>query len=331
MNKKIFIIAEAGVNHNGDAKIARKMVDAAVKAGADAVKFQSFKAENLVIPSNESQFEMLKRLELSQRDFMELASYCRRKKILFMASPFDEESVDFLDELGMEIFKIPSGEITNKPLLQRIALKKKPIMLSTGMACLAEVEKALGWIDNVWEGFTEKPRLTLLHCVSEYPAPLENVNLTAMRTLESTFNLPAGYSDHTLGMVASIAAAAIGARVIEKHLTLDREMEGPDHRSSLDPDELKKMVTAIRNVEKALGSGIKKPTQPEEGMKNIFRRSLIAARDIRAGAIIEQKDLAIKRPGSGIPPEFMQEIVNRKALYDIKKNSLFQKSHFSRH
>lgn len=328
-NKKVFIIAEAGVNHNGDLETAKKMVDAAHQAGADAVKFQSFKTENLVIPSNESQFKMLKRLELSKDDHKELAVRCASRGIIFMSSPFDEESVDFLDKLGMGIFKIASGEITNKPLIQHIAGKKKPIMLSTGMSWMEEVEKAVGWIREAWQGLSDMLGPTLLHCVSNYPAAPEDVNLTAIKTLKSAFGLPVGYSDHTQGIEIPIAAAAIGSCIIEKHFTLDRDARGPDHTSSLEVHELAAMVAAIRNVEKALGDGVKKPSAGEGNTRNIARKSLVATRDIRVGDVINRGDVAIKRPGSGLLPEFMERVINKKAHIGVKKDSLFPESFLS--
>src|SRR3989339_237504 len=250
-----FIIAEAGVNHNGSIDTAKRLIDIAVDAGADAVKFQTFDADKVVTVTaskakyqientgtDETQFEMLKRLELSIGAHKELFSYCNEKNIIFMSTPFDEGSADMLDNLGMTIFKIPSGEITNKPLIQHIAGKKKPIILSTGMSYLGEVEKAISWINEIWEKSDRKPELTLLHCVSNYPAEVDDSNLLAIKTLEGAFGLPVGYSDHTLGIEIPIAAVALGAKVLEKHFTLDRNMEGPDHRASIEPDELKDMV-----------------------------------------------------------------------------------------
>lgn len=339
-----FIIAEAGVNHNGSIKLAKKLIDVAVDAEADAVKFQTFKADKVVTATaskakyqientgtDETQFEMLKRLELSLGAHKELFSYCNKKNIIFMSTPFDEGSADMLDNLGMTIFKIPSGEITNKPLIQHIAGKKKPIILSTGMSYLGEVEKAINWVMGVWENeymgknlSTHPPihPLTLLHCVSNYPAVIEDVNLSAMKTMEGAFGLPVGYSDHTPGIETPIAAVALGVKVIEKHFTLDKNMEGPDHKASLEPHELKAMVRAIRNIEKAMGDGIKKPSKNEEEMRNIARRSLVAARDIKSGETILSGDIAIKRPGNGILPEFIDMIIGRKAAKNIAKDSL---------
>lgn len=340
-NRKVFIIAEAGVNHNGSVEIAKKLIDVAAAGGCDAVKFQTFKTESIITKTapkaeyqirntaiNESQFEMLKRLELSSFDYKILFSYCKRKNIMFMSTPFDEQSVDFLDRLGMEIFKISSGDITNRPLIQCIAEKRKPIILSTGMSYLEEVKKAVGWIKDIWKKLNTKPQLVVLHCVSDYPPRVEDVNLLAMKMLESTFGLVVGFSDHTLGIEISIAAVAMGAKVIEKHFTLDRRMEGPDHKFSLEPDELKTMVKAIRNVEKALGDGVKKPTENEKEMRSKARRSLVAGRNIKAGEIINREDISVKRPGTGIPPEFLTQIINKKARVDIKKDSLLERTHF---
>ena len=334
---KTFIIAEAGVNHNGDVAIAKKLVDAAVEAGADAVKFQTFKAGKIVTATaakatyqtentgaGETQLEMLKRLELSPSAHEELAGYCEKKGIIFLSTPFDAESADMLDMLGMKIFKIPSGEITNKSLIEHIALKRKPIILSTGMSYIGEVEKAIGWINESWMQWNEKPQLTLLHCVSNYPALPEDSNLLAIKTMEKAFRLPVGYSDHTPGIEVAIAAVALGAKVIEKHFTLDRDMAGPDHKASLEPEGFKTMVKAIRSVEKSLGDGIKRPVQNEEDTKIAARRSLVAARDIMAGKIISSDDVAVKRPGDGILPEFKDIIVGMRARQNIAADSVIK-------
>lgn len=336
-----FIIAEAGVNHNGSIDTAKRLIDIAVDAGVDAVKFQTFKADKVVTATaskakyqientgtDETQSEMLKRLELSIGAHKELFSYCNKKNIIFMSTPFDEGSADMLDNLGMTIFKIPSGEITNKPLIQHVAGKKKPIILSTGMSYLGEVEKAINWINEVWDKLSKKSQLTLLHCVSNYPAVIEDVNLSAMKTMAIAFGLSVGYSDHTLGIEIPIAAVALGARVIEKHFTLDKSMEGPDHKASLEPDELKAMVKAIRNIEKAIGNGIKKPSKNEEETRNIARRSLVTVRDIKAGETVILNDVSVKRPGIGIAPELIELIKNRVAKVDIKKDSLLRWEYF---
>ena len=334
---KTFIVAETGVNHNGSLEIARKLIDVSVQAGADAVKFQTFRADRLVtataskadyqignMGTDESQFEMLEKLEISLEMHRELFSYCNKKDIIFMSTPFDEESVDLLDNLGMQIFKISSGEITNKPLLQHIASKKKPIILSTGMSFLGEVEKAIGWINEIWNKLNINPKLTLLHCVSNYPANVEDSNLAAMKTMEAAFGLTVGYSDHSCGLEISIAAVALGAKVIEKHITLDRNMQGPDHKASLEPEEFVAMVTAIRNVEKAMGDGVKKPTKRENDRKKTVRRSLVTAKEIKAGDTISPNDILIKRPGTGIPAEFKDKVVGMKSGSDISVDSVIK-------
>ena len=326
-----FIIAEAGVNHNGSVELAKKLIDAAKDAGADAVKFQTFKAENVVVKDAQkaeyqkettgegSQYEMIKKLELAEEDFRELADYAEKKDIMFLSSPFDKESVDLLYELDVPAFKVGSGEITNFPLLRYIAKKRKPIILSTGMSTLGEIEEALDVIRS--EGVED---IILLHCVSNYPARIEDVNLRAIETLKQAFKLPVGFSDHTLGIIVPIAAVALGACVIEKHFTLDRNLPGPDHRASLEPDELKEMVKAIREVEKALGNGIKKPTKEEEKIKKVARKSIVAKVDISKGAIITEDMLDVKRPGTGIEPKYLKFIIGRKAKEDIKKDDVIR-------
>lgn len=327
--KPCFIIAEAGVNHNGEFGLAKKMVDAAKKAGADAVKFQVFSAERVVIKTAEkatyqkkgtekgSQYEMLKKLELTKDEFAKLAAYARRKNIIFLASAFDEESVDLLDELKVPAFKVPSGEITNSPLLEQIARKGKPIILSTGMSTLGEIAEALEVIRK--EGVKD---VILLHCVSDYPAKVEDMNLKAMGTLRDAFGLPVGLSDHTLGITVSIAAVALGAAVIEKHFTLDRKLPGPDHKASLEPDEFKEMVARVREVEKALGDGIKRPTKSEERIKKVVRRGIVARVNIPKGTVITANMLDTKRPGVGIGSKYLSMIVGQKAKKNIKKDEL---------
>lgn len=323
-----FIIAEAGVNHNGDVNLAKKLIDVAKEAGADAVKFQTFKTEEVVTKNaekaqyqkeatgaEESQFEMIKNLELTEKDFEELFAYARERDILFLSSPFDKGSVDLLDELGVPAFKIASGEITNFPLLKYIARKKKTIILSTGMSTLGEIEEALEVIRK--EGAEE---IVLLHCVSCYPAKVEDMNLKAMETLKHAFKLPVGLSDHTVGITTPIVAVALGACVIEKHFTLDKNLPGPDHKASLAPDELKQMVKAIRDVGKALGDGIKKPTKDEEENKKAARRSIVAKVDIPEGAIITKEMLNVKRPGTGIEPKHIEEVSGARAKVDIKRD-----------
>ena len=327
---RTFIIAEAGVNHNGDIKLAKKLINVAKDAGADTVKFQTFNAEKVVTQNakkaayqkettgaEESQYDLIKKLELTEYDFKELADYAKKKGIIFLSSPFDKKSVDLLDELNVPAYKIASGEITNFPLLKYIAKKEKPIILSTGMATLGEVEEALKIIRN--EGVEG---IILLHCVSNYPARIEDVNLRAMETLKQSFKLPVGFSDHTLGITALIAAVALGACVIEKHFTLDRNLPGPDHKASLEPDELREMVQAIRDVEKALGDGIKLPTKSEKEIKKVARRSLVAKVDILKGTIIAEDMLDVNRPGTGIESKYMEMIIDKRAKTDIKKDDL---------
>ena len=330
--KNIFIIAEAGVNHNGRLDLAYKLVDVAKEAGADAIKFQTFNAESLVSyknpkaeyqkidkSSDESQLEMIKKLEISFDDFTKIKKYCDSKQIMFLSTPFDHPSIDFLYNL-VDFYKIPSGEIINYPYLRHIAAKNKPIIMSTGMANLGEVEEAINTIKTV----NSKAIIYLLHCTTNYPAFYEEVNLKAMQTLSDAFKIPVGYSDHTLSIEISIGAAALGARIIEKHFTLDRELPGPDHTASLEPGELKEMIKAIRNIEKALGDGIKKPNKSEIEIRKVARKSLIAARDINAGEIIKKSDVIIKRPGTGIPPKYQEVIVGMRILQDIKRDDFFK-------
>lgn len=332
MSRKVFIIAEAGVNHNGSLKIARKMVDAAAAAGCDAVKFQTFKASNVAVPDAKSaeyrsgncrkrlnQVEMLKLLELSRPEFAELFLYCRRKRILFISTPFDLESVDFLDSLDMRIFKISSGEITNKPLIARIAGKRKPIILSTGMSYPHEIKEALRWIARV-RGNTAS--VSLLHCVSEYPASPARMNLLAMRKIGEYFSLPFGLSDHTLGVEVAVAALALGARIIEKHFTLSREMDGPDHKASIEPPELRGLVVALRNVEMAMGDGKKKPTPEEMINRRIGRRSIVAACDIHRGERFSFDTITAKRPADGISAACWDSVIGKTARKDFKKDEL---------
>ncbi|HLD23280.1 MAG TPA: N-acetylneuraminate synthase [Sulfuricurvum sp.] len=315
----IFIIAEAGVNHNGSLEIAKALIDAAVRADADAVKFQTFKADKLVsktaqkasyqketTDADESQYAMIKKLELDEKAHHELIEYCKMKNILFLSTPFDHESIDLLADLGMEIFKIPSGELTNLPYLRHIGSLKKEVILSTGMATIDEINAALQVLITAG---TSKEQITVLHATTEYPCPMNEVNLRAMLTIRNTFNIRVGYSDHTRGIEVPIAAAAMGASVIEKHFTLDRQMEGPDHKASLEPDELIAMVQAIRNIEKALGDGIKQPSPSE--MKNIpiARKSIVASRAIAKGERLSAENITVKRPGNGISPMRFDEII----------------------
>ncbi|TDA62412.1 N-acetylneuraminate synthase [Sulfuricurvum sp. IAE1] len=325
-----FIIAEAGVNHNGSLDLAKKLIDVAAEAGADAVKFQTFKAEKLVskkaqkaeyqkqtTDAAESQYDMIKKLELDEPAHRELIRYCGEKKIRFLSTPFDHESIELLDALGMEIFKIPSGEITNLPYLRHIGGLGKEVILSTGMADLGEIEDAL---DLLVSSGTPKEKITILHATTEYPCPMDEVNLRAMGTIASAFGIRTGYSDHTRGIEVPIAAVAMGASVIEKHFTLDRTMEGPDHKASLEPDELCAMVAAIRNIEKALGDGIKKPSPSEAKNMAVARKSIVAARPIRAGEVFTSENIAIKRPGTGISPMRYDEIVGERAARDYEED-----------
>lgn len=335
-NKKIrdrgpcFIIAEAGVNHNGDIGIAKALIDAAVEAGADAVKFQTFRAEELVTltaekagyqkendPSETTQYNMLKKLELSERDFRTLSGYAKKKGILFLSTAFDDESLDVLIRLRVPAFKIPSGALTDFFCLERIAHQKKPVFLSTGMATLGEVRDAVTCLQD--QGCTD---IVLLHCTTSYPAPLESVNLRAMDTLRETFRLPVGYSDHTEGILVPVAAVARGACVIEKHLTLDRTLPGPDHAASIEPDELKEMIVAIRRAEKALGTAVKKPARCEIENRSVVRKSVVAAGQIRKGSVIQLPHLALKRPGTGIEPKYLKDLVGKRAKTTIKKDTL---------
>lgn len=326
----VFIIAEAGVNHNGSLEIAKKLIDAAVIAGADAVKFQTFKTENLVsvdaqkaqyqketTNQDESQFQMLKRLELDVTSHNELIVYCKEEKIIFLSTPFDLESIDLLEELGLEIFKIPSGEITNLPYLRKIGKLNKQIILSTGMSTLYEVEEALNILIKVG---TKKEKITVLHANTQYPTPMCDVNLKAMLTIKNALNVEVGYSDHTLGIEVDIAAVALGATVIEKHFTLDKGMEGPDHKASLEPNELAEMVKSIRNIEQALGSDEKKSSHSESENIQIVRKSIVASSDIKKGEIFSENNLAAKRPGTGISPMKWDEVIGQKAQRDYKKD-----------
>ena len=335
-SRKIFIIAEAGINHNGRLDLAYELVDVAKEAGADAIKFQTFKAEKVVsskapkaeyqkkaTSSDESQLEMIKKLELSFEDFVKLKKYCDKKGIMFLSTPFDHQSIDFLYNL-IDIYKIPSGEIINYPYLKHIAAKNKPIIMSTGMTNLGEVEEAINTIRTV----NSEAKISLLHCTTNYPTSYEEVNLKAMQTLAAAFKLPVGYSDHTLGIEVPIAAVALGARIIEKHFTLDKKLLGPDHKASLEPGELKKMIKAIRNIEKALGDGIKKPNKSEIEIIKVARRSLIATRDIRVGEIIKESDIVIKRPGTGIPPKFKEIVIGMRIINDIRQDEPFRWENF---
>jgi N-acetylneuraminate synthase/N,N'-diacetyllegionaminate synthase len=326
----VFIIAEAGVNHNGSLELAMKLVDAARKAKADAVKFQTFKAEELVASSaakaeyqkkstgaHESQLEMIKKLELSLDDFAKLKKYCDRVGIIFLSTGFDSLSIDFLDKLKMPAFKIPSGEITNIPLLKHIAAKKKPVLISTGMCNISEVEQAINTVHS-----NGAVNVALFHCTSNYPAKMSDLNLKAMHTMSQAFGVPVGYSDHTLGIEIPVAAVAMGAVIVEKHFTLSQKMEGPDHKASLEPEALQAMIKAIRNVEKSLGDGVKRPTSAEADTAKVARRSIVAARNIKAGSVLKSADLTCKRPGTGIPPIMLEALIGRKTNKEITSDSL---------
>ncbi|HLK28170.1 MAG TPA: N-acetylneuraminate synthase [Puia sp.] len=331
---KVIIIAEAGVNHNGSIKLAKKLIDEAASAGVDIVKFQTFKAEKIASKysqkasyqiantgNDESQYEMLKRLELNYEDHIELIKYCTSKNIEFLSTPFDLESIDLLKELGIKKGKIPSGEITNLPYLRKMAATFDELILSTGMSTLEEIKDAIGVL--VSAGMA-KANITVLHCNTEYPTPFEDVNLLAMQTIGKSFDVRTGYSDHTPGIEVPIAAVALGAVLIEKHFTLDRNMEGPDHKASLEPGELKKMVESIRHIEKALGSSIKSPSPSEIKNKIVARKSLVAAAEIKSGEVFTEKNLTVKRPGNGISPMEWDNVIGKKAKHHFKEDELIE-------
>jgi N,N'-diacetyllegionaminate synthase len=330
----VLVIAEAGVNHNGNLDLAKSLIDAAAEAGADFVKFQTFKAKSLVTNTapkaeyqvknagaDESQFEMIRSLELSEQMHEQLWDYCAKKNIGFLSTGFDISSIDYLKSLGIDLFKVPSGELTNLPFLRHIGALNKDVILSTGMACLGEIEQA---IDAVEKAGTPRDKITVLHCTTEYPAPMEDVNLRAMHNIGAALGVRVGYSDHTPGIEVPIAAVALGATVIEKHFTLDRSLPGPDHRASLEPDELKAMVAGIRNIERALGDGIKRPSPSELKNKPIARKSLVAATDINAGDLFSPENLIAKRPGTGISPMRWDEIIGRVAPRNFGEDELIE-------
>ena len=331
---KTFIIAEAGVNHNGDVALARRLVDAARDAGADAIKFQSFRPEAMVASTapkaqyqkrwtdaDETQLDMLRRLALSEEAQRELAAYSRERHITFLSSPFDCDSADLLVTLHVPLLKIPSGEITNLPLLRHVGKLGLPLILSTGMATLGEIEAA---IEGVEHAGTARRHITLLHCNTDYPTRMQDVNLRAMATLRRAFDVRVGYSDHTLGIEVAIAAVALGAEVIEKHLTLDNSFSGPDHKASLEPASMAAMVAAIRNIDEALGSSRKSPTPSELQNRDAARKSLVALREIRAGERFGPENITAKRPGSGISPMRWDEIIGRTARRDFPKDELIE-------
>jgi len=333
----VFIIAEAGVNHNGSLELALRLVDAAKAGGADAVKFQTFQADLLATRSAhnapyqerttadvESQFEMLQRLQLDAAAHRHLIDHCRQVGIQFLSSPFDAQSADLLATMDLPLYKVPSGEITNLPFLEHLARKGRPLILSTGMSTLGEVEEAVHVLQDA--GATQ---LTLLHCVTEYPAPYAEVNLRAMQTLKLAFGLPVGYSDHTLGIEIAVAAVALGAEVIEKHFTLDRSLPGPDHSASLEPDELREMVAAIRHVEAALGTGIKTPAPCELPNLPVARKSVVAARSLPTGHLLVTGDLDIKRPGNGLAPKLLPTLIGRTLRTGVAKDELIHWNHLA--
>lgn len=318
----VYIIAEAGVNHNGDIELAKRLCEVAKNAGVNAVKFQTWKTENIVTKAaplaayqeqnitskSDSQFEMLKKLELSYDDFVELQKYCQQIGVRFLSTPDDEESLEFLSGLNLDFLKIGSGEVNNIPYLRKIGAKKQPVILSTGMSFLADVERSYNTLVD-----SGARSVTLLHCTSNYPCPMDEVNLTAMLTLKTAFKCEVGYSDHTLGIEVPIAAVALGATIIEKHFTLDKNMEGPDHKASLDPEELAAMVRSIRNIEVALGDGIKRPNKSEEETSKVVWKSIVATNEIEKGSVFTDQNLTVKRTGQGIPASFWDIVIGKKA------------------
>jgi N,N'-diacetyllegionaminate synthase len=334
MKKRTLIIAEAGVNHNGDLMLAKQLIDAAAEAGADLVKFQTFNAKRQVtrtakkaeyqtqaIGTVDSHYEMLRKLELNLTMHQELIAHCAKRGIGFFSTGFDIESIDMLIGLGQDHFKIPSGEITNLPYLRHIGRLNKNVIISTGMATLGDIEAAL---DALEKAGTERNKLTILHCTTEYPTPMHEVNLRAMQGMGAAFQVPVGYSDHTSGIEVAIAAVALGASVIEKHFTLDRTLPGPDHQASLEPAELKAMVGAIRNIEQALGDGIKRLTPSEARNKDVVRKSLVAAQPIKAGDAFSAQNMACKRPGSGVSPMRWDDVIGRIASRDFAIDELIE-------
>ncbi|WP_295916174.1 N-acetylneuraminate synthase [uncultured Anaerovibrio sp.] len=329
---KVLIIAEAGVNHNGEIAIAKKMVDVAKDAGVDYIKFQTFVPEKLVscyaekaeyqkktTDAAESQLDMLRKLSLSENEFVSLRGYCEEVGIGFISTPFDLESIDFLEKLNMDFWKIPSGEITNLPYLEKIAKTGRKVILSTGMSDIQEIKEAVKVLEG--NGTTE---IVLLHCNTQYPTPYEDVNLSAMRTIAKETGKEVGYSDHTQGIEVPIAAVAMGATVIEKHFTLDKTMDGPDHKASLEPDELTQMVSAIRHIEKAVGTGKKEPTASEKGNKAIARKSIVAACKITKGEVFSESNITTKRPGNGISPMKWHEVLGKTAPKDFDEDELIE-------
>jgi len=331
-NQSTIIIAEAGVNHNGSIELAKKLIDVAAEGGADFVKFQTFTAETLLIKhaekadyqknlteKNESQFEMIKKLELNRAAHEELIQYCEQKGTSFLSTAFDHDSIDLLAELNIPIYKIPSGEITNLPYLRHIGRMGKSIIMSTGMATLEEVRAAM---EILLTAGLQKEDLTILHCNTKYPTPMADVNLRAMLTIRDELGVNVGYSDHTLGIEVPVAAVAMGATVIEKHITLDRTLPGPDHAASLEPEELKAMVASIRNIEKAMGNGVKKPSSSETKNIPIVRKSIVAKKDIQKGERFSEENLTVKRPGIGISPMGWDAVIGKAASSDYEMDDL---------
>lgn len=332
---RVVVIAEAGVNHNGSLRNAKLLVEAAAKAGADIVKFQTFRAEQLVTKnaqlasyqkascaaSAENQLEMLRRLELSPEEFREVAQYCKECGIRFLSTAFDVQSVDLLNDIGMHIWKIPSGDITNLPLLRRIGALGQPVYLSSGMASLGEIESALEILSSAG---ASRDIVTVLHCNTEYPTPYRDVNLRAIQTIQQSFGVRVGYSDHTVGIEVPIAAVALGAEVIEKHFTLDRKWPGPDQRSSMEPKEFTTMVNAIRNISAAMGSQVKRPSESEEKNRVVVRRSIVAAKRIKVGEEFTNSNLTVKRPGVGVSPMMWDLVVGKKAGRDYEVDEMIE-------
>jgi len=331
---KVFIIAEAGVNHNGSLRLAKRLVDAAKSCGADAVKFQAFSAEEIAVrlapkaqyqkahtKKNETQFQMLKKLEFGYSEYRELVEYCKKKKIIFVSSPFDLKNIDLLRKLNLRIIKIPSGEITNIPYLRKMGALRRKIILSTGMADLSEVSQALKIL--VSSG-TKKSDITVLHCHTAYPTVVGDVNLRAMLTIRNICGVSVGYSDHTSGIDISLAAVALGAKVIEKHITLNKKMSGPDHKASIEPDEFKRMVVGIRRIEKSLGSKIKKPSGIELRNRVVVRKSIVAAKDIKKNELFLAENITVKRPAGGIGPERWDEVIGKNAKKDFRKDEMIR-------
>ena len=333
MTKHVIIIAEAGVNHNGSIELAKQLVDKAVEAGVDYIKFQTFKASKLVTKAakqaeyqqknigkeGDSQYQMLKKLELSPEDHEVLIAYCKEKGIKFFSTAFDFDSIEYLHSLNLGLWKVPSGEVTNYPFLKRVASYNDKTIISTGMCDMVDVRAA---VEALYKNGLSKENLILLHCNTEYPTPFEDVNLKAMDALRKEFDVEVGYSDHTKGIEVPIAAVAIGATVIEKHFTLDRNMEGPDHKASLEPDELKAMVCAIRNIEQALGSGHKTISESERKNIEIARKSIVAACPIKAGELLKEDNLTVKRPGNGISPMRWNAVIGTTAIKDFEEEEV---------